>query len=253
MLTTLRAVMLGACLVAGMAQAQGYTKFSGANLDFYFDTAALGGASVSVNGNAFTMSGSPFYDPQQFIVVPHSNFLVSNYVSGSLNAQFGYGLASWSGNMMSISAEATIDVSSGVYNNGVFNAVQNNVASAGFFMSQWLEGGSYVEIPIDPCEQPDPYQGCSFTIVVPYSGTLPMTLDWDGHAGQNVMPGYFSNAIQVTANVWATGDGAGDVTQLSFSFDGVAAPVPEPATYALLLAGLGMIGYAARRKAGVRA
>ena len=29
---------------------------------------------------------------------------------------------------------------------------------------------------------------------------------------------------------------------------GVAAPVPEPETYAMLLAGLGLLGYAARRR-----
>ncbi len=49
------------------------------------------------------------------------------------------------------------------------------------------------------------------------------------------------------ARIYAVaGDGAYSVSEMSFS--GVAAPVPEPETVALMLAGLGLIGVAARRR-----
>ena len=48
-------------------------------------------------------------------------------------------------------------------------------------------------------------------------------------------------ALKITGDVTGTGGGAyGGVMQ--------AAPVPEPETYALLLAGLGVIGFVARRR-----
>ncbi|MCX9158305.1 FxDxF family PEP-CTERM protein [Niveibacterium sp. 24ML] len=40
----------------------------------------------------------------------------------------------------------------------------------------------------------------------------------------------------------------GGVTAVSFAANAIAAPVPEPETYAMLLAGLGMIGAIARRR-----
>ncbi len=47
-----------------------------------------------------------------------------------------------------------------------------------------------------------------------------------------------------------TPEGANGFNDLSFSFTNTqVTPVPEPETYALMLAGLGMLGFAARRKA----
>lgn len=40
---------------------------------------------------------------------------------------------------------------------------------------------------------------------------------------------------------------ATDQAELTFSFNAIAAPVPEPESWALLLAGVGLVGYAARR------
>ena len=69
------------------------------------------------------------------------------------------------------------------------------------------------------------------------------------------LPGPF-NSIAVTGagiDLSATGGafsniGANPQNKLQISFDAVAMPVPEPETFAMLLAGLGALGLMARRR-----
>lgn len=49
-------------------------------------------------------------------------------------------------------------------------------------------------------------------------------------------------------NVFFAAHVAGLSTQVTSGYFGGSAPVPEPETYAMLLAGLGLVGFAARRK-----
>ena len=58
----------------------------------------------------------------------------------------------------------------------------------------------------------------------------------------NSMLGNLSGTITMTANVWAQ-DNPGTTQDLV-----VFAPVPEPETYAMMLAGLGLMGFVARRR-----
>jgi len=49
-------------------------------------------------------------------------------------------------------------------------------------------------------------------------------------------------------NVYFAAHVAGFSTQVTSGYFGGSAPVPEADTYAMLLAGLGLVGFAARRK-----
>jgi len=57
--------------------------------------------------------------------------------------------------------------------------------------------------------------------------------------------------IEISGNVVGTGQVLnGQTTYGSYDFSIQAAPVPEPETYALMLAGLGAVGFLLRRRAG---
>ncbi|WP_267874810.1 PEP-CTERM sorting domain-containing protein [Duganella aquatilis] len=60
---------------------------------------------------------------------------------------------------------------------------------------------------------------------------------------------YGSNAVfSVSGSQHAYFSALGTVTSLTVSSFDVPAPVPEPETYAMLLAGIGLVGFAAGRK-----
>lgn len=82
--------------------------------------------------------------------------------------------------------------------------------------------------------------------------TNTITIDGDVFTGTSLL-GAFANSSN-THSVWATFtdlDGMESFTittgQIAFEM-AVAAPVPEPETYALMLAGLGAVGFIARRR-----
>jgi type VI secretion system secreted protein VgrG len=55
-----------------------------------------------------------------------------------------------------------------------------------------------------------------------------------------------TNSISIDCNTWNAGTGRSDFGSKGFS--GPAAAVPEPETYAMLLAGLGLLGFTAYRR-----
>lgn len=95
-----------------------------------------------------------------------------------------------------------------------------------------------------------------------YDGYNPLTKDITGAAFKTLTPMASSGPADSvstefsysTSPFWmvVTGSAVGTgPTKGSYSFEMVAAPVPEPQTYAMVLGGLAMIGWvAARRRAG---
>lgn len=70
-------------------------------------------------------------------------------------------------------------------------------------------------------------------------------VDWNGVPG--VSPGGYGHMIVFT-NATAYGDGTARFIDGGIASAAVLTPVPEPETYAMLLAGLGLMGFVARRR-----
>lgn len=98
------------------------------------------------------------------------------------------------------------------------------------------------------------------------TGTWSLTTDQDatfdlvfamhagGYSGAFLFDDQATMANQLNANTWQilwlnNGDQVPDFSNLTlFTRDVVTTPVPEPSTYALMLASLGVVGFMARRR-----
>lgn len=92
--------------------------------------------------------------------------------------------------------------------------------------------------------------GINYTQLFTISGLFDQPPSANVSAGQVTMPVSFAqtalayNYVRVQA---IFGDGFNSIGEVSFS--GVAAPVPEPGTLAFMAAGVGVLGFVARRRA----
>jgi hypothetical protein len=105
---------------------------------------------------------------------------------------------------------------------------------------------SFNTVLSNPTLNPLPFSGLVFNLVSP--GSLGVI---DAHVGAGTtLAGFGDSRISFSGGQIAL-DFAGlsydDCSEVSIEFDTVSV-VPEPATYALMVAGLGMIGFAARRR-----
>ena len=91
--------------------------------------------------------------------------------------------------------------------------------------------------------------GVSFTTLFTASGLFDQPAGANVSAGQVTMPVSFAETATAYRYVRVQallGDGAYSVGEVSFG--GVAAVVPEPSSLALLLGGVGLVGFVARRR-----
>ena len=190
-----------------------------------FGSAPASAMSVSYYLDQSNINASPYLDGQNFLQVTISDningnidFVVQTLAPLSSNAGTNYGIDSFGFNTALSVSLANIVVPTGW-------TLQTNQNQDGFgnFTDVANTTGQY---RVDPLK---------FSITG-ISGDTPM--DYvnlsTGTAGEG--------------NVYFAAHVAGLSTQVTSGYFGGSAPVPEADTYAMLLAGLGLVGFAARRK-----
>lgn len=81
-----------------------------------------------------------------------------------------------------------------------------------------------------------------------YSGLASRNIDNLFHARAQANYGSSGTTLVSFEDLRGTPEGVHGYNDLSFSFTNTTAPVPEPETYAMMLAGLAGLGFVARRK-----
>ncbi len=238
-MTTLlpRRLLTAALLAAGVmssAHAVNFVEIDGANLTFFYDADFWGLGTATVTGNKISFAMSDDYD-----VTAKSSTASGASVHGHLDsselsvfavAKSGYSVSSY----VQSSASTTVSFTTGA---GIIGASLVSGVIGGAYSGDDFVAGQH-----------DGYFGDDFLL---YSGPSPYsttaTLAADGGVAGNF---YSAAGVETSVGIGAsqTGKGAshGILTDVSYNFSVTA--VPEPETYAMLLAGLGLVGFAARRR-----
>lgn len=190
-----------------------------------FGSAPASAVSVSYYLDQSNINASPYLDGQNFLQVTISDgvagnidFVVQTLAPLSSNAGTNYGIDSFG------------------FNTALPISIANISAPAGWTLqtTQNQDGfGNFTDVANTTGQnRADPLM---FSITG-ISGDTPM--DYVNLSTGNAGEGYVYFAAHV----------AGLSTQVTSGYFGGSAPVPEADTYAMLLAGLGLVGFAARRK-----
>ena len=190
-----------------------------------FGSAPASAVSVSYYLDQSNINASPYLDGQNFLQVTISDningnidFLVQTLAPLSGNAGTNYGIDSFGFNTLQSVSLANISGLAG----WTLQTTQNQDGFGNFTDVVNTTG----QFRVDPL---------TFSITG-ISGDTPMSYVnlSTGNAGEG--------------NVFFAAHVAGLSTQVTSGYFGGSAPVPEADTYAMLLAGLGLVGFAARRK-----
>ena len=112
-------------------------------------------------------------------------------------------------------------------------------------------GASYRESWASGINNSGPVVGSSITSVCTYhatiwNGTTPTDLNNFLDASDVSAGWYLVGARDINDNGWIVGIASNTITGVTHAF--LLTPVPEPETYALFMAGLGLMGFIARRR-----
>lgn len=206
----LSAALLGGNVHADVVVSNGVVTATGANVTYTFNSAELGlfGPVESVSISGDTLS----FAPGSFNIAGFG--LLEETLSVSVSAHSGYQFSSFSlAESGSYTAGGFVDV------DGMFDVRDNYVPNSNFVAAgivETLGAGNWTA----------------------HTGSILPLAGW----GEN---GVFNSATLTITNMLFVGDAILSKDYVGISV--VTTPVPEAQTYAMLLAGLGLVGFMARR------
>ncbi len=209
-----RAAVLGCALVLLSGGAAAGTTLAGNNVSYQFDAGELG-----LFGSASVVGGNLVFTPAGFSADGTSLF-ASETINITVLADAGYVLTGF-----------------GLQETGGYAGDVENAYATGMFTAIDIEGTTGKQLPVS-------FNGVNgggtwtadALIALPASG-------WGGADGEVT-----SVTLTLSNQLFATGDAS--IWKNGVSISATALPVPEADTYAMLLAGLGLVGFMARRRAG---
>lgn len=231
-------VSVGLLAAAGAAQAANFVEIDGQNVQFFYDADFWGANAASVSGDMISFNLGNDYVTTAKVKASSANGVATQGIQESSNlgviavAKHGYQLESF----MSANTDASFNL--------VGNLSYAVVNASGALYQVTGSGGQFTPVGFD-LGQFDTYN-IAFVNGGPASGSLSRSAT-AGALGWSYVPAL---GLQTTlsSNVQQNGPGLSStkLSGVSYGFVTVPVPVPEPGTYAMLLAGLGMLGLMAR-------
>lgn len=233
-----RRLLVAALIAAGAmssAQAANYIEIDGANVKFFYDADFWGVGSASVTGNSISFSIS-----DDFEVFAKSSTNTGSGAGGHVDySQAGVFAVAKSGYSVSgavgASATSTYSFTTGLGSSTTLLAgsIYGGAYSAGGFDAAYYEDDFYNSVTVYSNSNPAPGTGGTIT------------------AGAGTANNYYSAVgldTQLGIGALQTGKGRTDTALTNVSYNFAVTAVPEPETYAMMIAGLGLVGFAARRR-----
>lgn len=263
-------VLFGSLLAVNLAMAADYTLATSPNLSGMFSVSDTGVNTVSGLQPVYT-SGMPIMPTPVF---DRNTVTVSTYQAGGswfettvTNTWYGYDyqMQSFTQDQRALSVSATGPISGSQYS--FIDLSFNTTSPMSFSVSANGTPGSQTT-PLGFTQSVSPSLGLLVDGVYGSGYSMPMgTSFWSGNA-QGSVDNSFRAVVEAFANGTVTGltvnlqgdKVLGDVSTQHYSYiystqttqRSIPSPVPEPETYGMLLAGLGLMGAITRRRRTVK-
>jgi len=213
------AMGLFAALVGGNASAVTMVTLAGTNVDYTFDQEDLG-----LFGTASVLGGSLVFTPTNFAATSDGSPAATHLINVTVSAHTGYQLTAF--NLNEEGGYSLAGEEASAYVSGYLGALDIEGNTSNYLNSNL---------------QPSLSNGT-------WSASAGVTLPATGWGGADGIVGSVSIAI---SNDLFADSGSGSSASIYKDFVGITAitaPVPEAETYAMMLAGLGLVGFMVRRR-----
>lgn len=220
------ALVVGFAASAPLSAAVVQVQYTGTVSSGFDQTGVFGSANSFLDGSAYTAS---------YTFETTNGIFISNAAHN-----YAYGGTAYSVASPALSSTITINGNtvsiSGNYFGQIFGQNSGTFSQVYHHATDYVTSGSSY------------YLAQMYNSVFNYSNTLPYSLT--GPLSYSVTAGDTSYGYMSIENYSSSFDGYTEYAYVNLTPDHVtiSAPIPEPETYAMLLAGLGLLGFAARRR-----